>query len=97
MNSPEVQSALMGKGLGAELRQASHNTAVYVLTIACLEAITGRKSQGATRGEVLEYWQDTVAKWNQDETSTAIERPDGSPGSPAAASTIRMAFERDNQ
>jgi HEAT repeat protein len=88
MNSPEVQSALMGKGLGAELRQASHNTAVYVLTIACLEAITGRKSQGATRGEVLEYWQDTVAKWNQDETSTAIERPDGSSGSHTAASSI---------
>lgn len=93
MNSPVVQDALSGLGKGAESRQELHNTCVYVVTIACLETITGRKSQGSARKEVLEYWQDTVAKWNQDETSTAIKRPDGSSGSHTAASTIHKGLE----
>jgi beta-lactamase regulating signal transducer with metallopeptidase domain len=43
-------------------RQPLYNEQVYNLTLQCLEAITGRKSAGATREEVLKYWQDHMER-----------------------------------
>lgn len=51
-------AGMMGKGN----RQKRYNYQVYNKTTACLEAITGQKPEGATREEVLKYWQDYLAK-----------------------------------
>ena len=51
-----------GPLLGKEARQRSYDSACYVKTIACLEAISGHNSAGSTRAEVLSYWQSYLAE-----------------------------------
>jgi HEAT repeat protein len=54
---PERPAPTHNLPVGAENRQTAYEDRVYNQTVACLEAITGRKSEGATREEALEYWQ----------------------------------------
>ncbi len=55
--------------IGKEARQANYNARLYAQTVACLEAISGRKSEGGTRREVLRYWRDYAGR-------TEVERPE---------------------
>ncbi len=56
-----------------EERQPFHNERVYKLMVQCLEAITGRKSAGNTREEVLKFWQDYM----QQRKRGALAEPPG--------------------
>ncbi len=77
------------KAIGAESRQQAHNYRVYVQTLACLEAISAKKSKGGTREKVLKYWQDYHAelrrKGKTRESTTPVVKPPATQPAPTGA------------
>ena len=58
--SPADESLLMG--IGEKDRQSKYNYYVWGNAVACLETVSGEKSEGATRSQVLRFWQRYLAQ-----------------------------------